>query len=92
MNIIVRLYETLTSISYWIESLRISLLVRIWGIDSNEKPPKPWREREKIPPHGQWPEAKTSVDSRLSHPALLVGAVRVGPVKPVPAQLDKEQS
>lgn len=86
MNTIVRLYAMLTRISGWIEGWRVALLVRVYGVANNEsKPPTDWREREKLPDHNQWPTVKATEDSRLGHSVLLVGAVKVGPVHPVPA-------
>ena len=87
MDVIVRLYTALTTISRWIEDLRIACLVRVYGIDKNEKPPIPWRVREGLPRHDQWPE----VNGRNGWPGHLMwvtGKVKVGPVRPVPAKLE----
>ena len=92
MSTLFRLYAVLTAISGWVEGLRVSILVRIYGIDKSIKPPVPWREREGLPPaQYRWPTVKDR-HSENSYAAVLVGKVKVGPVKPVPAQFDKEQA
>jgi hypothetical protein len=90
MNMIVKLYAALTVVSRWIESLRVALLVRAWGIANGCKPPAPWREREKLPDHNQWPMVRDK-DSHLMRPVGLKGAVKVGPIRPVPAKFDKSE-
>ena len=84
MNLIVRLYAMLTAVSSWVESMRVALLVRVYGISNDIKSPVPWRVREGLPDHNEWPMAKEG------GAILLVGAAKVGPVRPVPAKLDKE--
>ena len=91
MSIIVRSYMALTGVSRWIERLRVALLVRIWGIEQDCEPPVPWREREKLPEHNDWPTVKSNIDSRYEHSALLTGAVKIGPVRPVPAKFDEKK-
>ncbi len=90
MSIIVRSYMALTGVSRWIERLRIALLVRIWGIEQDCEPPVPWREREKLPEHNDWPMEKGKMGQSV-HPVFLTGAVKVGPVRPVPAKFDEEK-
>ena len=56
MSIIVRLYAILSAISRWVEDMRIALLVRFYGMANDEgEPPIPWRIRERLPSHDQWP-------------------------------------
>lgn len=95
MNVIVRLYALLTVVSGWVERLRIALLVRVYGITNECKPPVDWRVREGLPSYGQWPTTRLSrvgsnVEERIPRFVLLKGKVGVGPVRPVPAKLDKE--
>ena len=89
MNTLLRLYAVLTAISGWIESLRVSVFTRVYGISNYVKPPVPWREREGLPPaHCRWPTVEDE-RSGNSYAAVLVGKVKVGPVKPVPAEFDR---
>ena len=48
MTLIVRLYGLLSVFARWIENMRLVCLVRVYGIDKNEKPPVPWRKREAL--------------------------------------------
>ena len=88
---IVRLYVMLTRISGWIEDWRVALLIRVYGVANNEsKPPTDWREREKLPSAEEWPTTTMSrkgtiMEDRVPRKILLIGAVKVGPVHPVPA-------
>jgi hypothetical protein len=90
MSVIIRLYIMLTAVSRWVEGLRVALLIRVYGIDKNEKPPIPWRKREGLPDPGHWPEAVQSKDGLFKYPVLLVGKQKAGPVKPVPVKFDTE--
>jgi hypothetical protein len=77
MNSIVRLYKLLSIVSGWIEGARIALLVRVYGIDKNEKPPVPWRKREGLPDPGQWAkQAPGRKPGRLLRACLVRGKVR----------------
>lgn len=93
MSIIVRLYNTLSVISGWVEDARVALLVRFYGIVNNEKAPLPWRKREGLPEPGSWPTTRLSrvggnVEERIPHQVMIVGKQKVGPVRPVPAKGD----
>jgi len=81
VSISARLYNILSSVSRWIDCKRDWLLLRYYGIAQGVKPPVPWREREQLPLRGDWPTGKYG----QSH--LVIGAVKVGPVRPVPAEL-----
>lgn len=90
MNMVIRLYRLLSKVSEWVESRRVNLLARIYGIASDVKPPVPWREREGLPDHNHWPEAVQSKDGLFKYPVLLTGKTKVGPVRPVPAALEMD--
>lgn len=90
MKSTVRLYKILSVVSGWVETARLALLVRVYGISQNEKAPVPWRKREGLPDPGHWPEAVESKDGKFKYPVWLIGKQKVGPVRPVPAKLDTE--
>ncbi len=92
MSVIIRLYTMLTAISRWIEAMRIYLLVRAYGINNECPPLVPWRKREGLPSHDQWPKIRLNGELRIEHPIWVRGKVKVGPVHPVPAKFDKENS
>jgi hypothetical protein len=87
MNLIVRLYEIVTAISHWSENLRVALLLRAFGVTNDCKPPIPWRKREGLPSLDQWPKAKDK-DGGVAHSVWVIGKVKAGPVRPVPAKLE----
>jgi len=89
MNLTVRLYKLLSVVSGWVEAVRLALLVRVYGIDKNERPPVPWRKREGLPDPGHWPEAVESKDGKFKYHIQLTGKQKVGPVRPVPAEPHK---
>ena len=43
--------------------------------------PRPWREREGLPSHNEWP-----VRGNALTPALVISAVKCGPIRPVKAE------
>ncbi len=90
MNPTVRMYKILSVVSGWVEAMRLALLVRVYGIDKNEKPPIPWRKREGLPDPGHWPEEVQSKGQLSAYPVLLIGKQKAGPVRPVPAKLDTQ--
>ncbi len=95
MNLTVSVYKILSVVSGWIEAMRVALLVRVYGIDKNEKPPAPWRKREGLPDPGLWPTTRLSrvggnVEERIPRQVMIVGKQKVGPVRPVPAKLDMD--
>ena len=87
MSLIVWWYNWLSVISVWVEKQRTALLIRAYGIDKNEKPPVPWRKREGLPDSGHWPKGGWSENVRYPHSTWLTGKQKVGPVRPVPAEL-----
>ena len=89
MNLIVRLYEIVTAISHWSENLRVALLLRAFGVTNDCKPPIPWRKREGLPSLDQWPKAKDK-DGGVAHSVWVIGKVKAGPVRPVPAVLEMD--
>jgi len=81
VNISARLYKILLFVFRWTERKQENLLLRYYGIAQGVKPPVPWREREGLPSHSNWPLVK-------EHPsrfALVLGAVKCGRVRPVRA-------
>jgi hypothetical protein len=84
---VIRLYRLLSKVSEWVESRRVNLLARIYGIASDVKPPVPWRKREGLPSLDQWPTTKDK-DGGDARPVWVTGKVKVGPVRPVPAVLE----
>ena len=89
MNLTVRLYAMLTAISRWSDNLRVALLLRVFGITNDCKPPIPWRKREGLPSLDQWPTTKDK-DGGDARPVWVTGKVKVGPVHPVPAVLEMD--
>lgn len=87
MNLALKLFAILSVVSRWIEDLRVRILAHIWGIANNEKPPVPWRVREGLPDHNNWPMEKSSI-SGSEFSIFLTGKVKVGKVRPVPAKLE----
>ena len=86
MNLIVGLYAIMTAISRWSESLRVALLFRAYGITNKCVPPIPWRVREGLPSLDQWPTVRDA--NNMDRAVLVVGAVKAGPIRPVPAELE----
>ena len=86
MNLIVGLYAIMTAISRWSESLRVAILVRIWGMSHAGKPPVDWRVREGLPSLDRWPTVRDA--NNMDRAVLVVGAVKAGPIRPVPAELE----
>lgn len=89
MSALVRLYAVLTTVSCWVERKRLAILMRVYGMTNDCEPPVDWRVREGLPSRDQWPTVKTA-DTQSVRPIWVVGRMKVGPVKPVPAKFDKE--
>ena len=80
MNLLIWLHATLGFMSESVEGLRVLVEDRIYQRTHNEKPPLHWRKSEKLPPSGHFPSG-----------GWVKGAVKVGPVRPVPSKLDVDQ-